>query len=64
MQVTVMYTNNTIKEDDGNTLAIRQAKQLQSSGKKPPLSWLLKIFRRFKIDQRVLRQTLEITFWR
>ena len=56
-----MYTNNITKESNVNALAIRPAKQLQS-GKKVKLSWLRRIFRRIKIDQKALRQTLEITF--
>ena len=64
MKVTVMYTNNNAKECDGNTLAIRLAKQLQPAGKKGKPSWLRKIVRHIKIDQQALRQTLEITFWR
>jgi hypothetical protein len=56
-----MYIYKTSKESNGNTLAIRPAKQLQPSGKKGKLSWLRKIFKRIKIDQKALRQTLEIT---
>jgi hypothetical protein len=59
MQVTAMYSNNTT---NGNALAIRPVKQLQSAGKKLKLSWLRRIFKRIKIDQKALRQTLEITF--